>query len=88
MKLTNEGVKQPRKEKAKEVPDLNPDFIIALASPKSVEAHFNKFSPSQKREYIEWINDAKTEATRLKRIADAVIWLHEGKSRNWKYKKC
>ena len=88
MKLTNEGVKLPRKEKVKEVPDLHPDFINALASYKSAKAHFNKFSPSQRREYIKWINDAKTEATRLKRIADAVIWLHEGKSRKWKYEKC
>ena len=65
MKLTNEGVKLPRIEKVKEVPDLNPDFINALASHKSAEVHFNKFSPSQRREYIKWINDAKTEATHL-----------------------
>ena len=83
MKLTNERVKLPRK--VKEVPDLHPDFINALASHKSAEAHLNKFSPSQKWEYIEWINDAKTEATRHRLIADAFIWLHEGKSRNWKH---
>ena len=65
MKLTNEGVKLPRKEKVKEVPDLHQDFINALASYKSAKAHFNKFSPSQRREYIKWINDAKTEATHL-----------------------
>ena len=88
MKLTNEGVKLPRKEKVKEVRDLYPDFTNALASHKSAKAHFNKFSPSQRREYIKWINGAKTEATRLKRIADGVLWLHKGKSRNWKYEKC
>ena len=52
MKLTNEGVKLPRKEKIKVVPDLDPDFIIVLASHKFAEAHFNIFSPSRRREYI------------------------------------
>lgn len=88
MKLTDEGVKLPGKEKVKDVPDLHPEFINALAGHKSAEAHFNKFSFSQKREYIEWINDAKTEATRHKRIADTALWLQEGKLRNWKYEKC
>jgi uncharacterized protein YdeI (YjbR/CyaY-like superfamily) len=44
-------------------------------------------SPSHKREYIEWINDAKTEETKNKRILTTIEWLTEGKSRNWKYEK-
>ncbi len=42
-------------------------------------------SPSQKREYSEWIVEAKTDATRDKRLGIAVGWIAEGKSRNWKY---
>jgi uncharacterized protein YdeI (YjbR/CyaY-like superfamily) len=44
--------------------------------------------PGQRREYIEWIVEAKTEPTRDKRIAQAVEWIGEGKSRNWKYQNC
>lgn len=88
MQLTDEGVKLPRKEQVKEVPDPHADFVKALAGVRTAQNNFNKFSPSQKREYIEWINEAKTEATRYKRIADAVQWLEEGKTRNWKYEKC
>ena len=88
MRLTDEGVKLPRKEKVQEVPDPHPDFIKALDGQKSAQEHFNNFSPSHKKEYIEWINDAKTALTRQKRIADAVLWLHEGKVRNWKYQNC
>ena len=45
-------------------------------------------SPSAKREYIEWLIDAKQDATREKRLATAVEWIAEGKGRNWKYEKC
>ena len=48
---------------------------------------FIAFSPSHKREYLEWITEAKTEATRERRMATAIEWLSEGKSRNWKYIK-
>jgi hypothetical protein len=52
---------------------------------KKALAGFEKFSPSHKREYIEWITDAKAEDTRNRRIAQAVQWMAEGKPRNWKY---
>lgn len=54
---------------------------------KNAKETFYAFSPSHKREYMEWITGAKTEATRDKRIAKALEWLSEGKSRNWKYIK-
>lgn len=46
---------------------------------------FENFSPSHKREYVEWITEAKSEATKIKRLSTAIAWLSEGKSRNWKY---
>jgi hypothetical protein len=49
---------------------------------------FADFSPSHRREYIEWITEAKRPETRDKRIATTLEWLSEGKSRNWKYEKC
>ena len=50
-------------------------------------ANFESLSPSHRREYIEWITEAKTETTREKRIATALEWLAAGKSRNWKYER-
>jgi uncharacterized protein YdeI (YjbR/CyaY-like superfamily) len=61
-------------------------FAIALAGNQKALATFQDFSPSCKREYLEWITEAKTEATRQKRVETALEWMAEGKSRNWKYK--
>ncbi|TCM21759.1 uncharacterized protein YdeI (YjbR/CyaY-like superfamily) [Novosphingobium sp. PhB165] len=76
----------PRAPKAEiAVPD---DFAAALAAVPAAQGHFDAFSPSQRREYLEWITEAKAEATRAKRMAQAVEWISEGKRRNWKYERC
>ncbi|MBZ4190830.1 YdeI/OmpD-associated family protein [Niabella beijingensis] len=62
-------------------------FQKALAKNKTAKAVFEKFAPSHRNEYLQWIIDAKTEATREKRIATALEWIAEGKSRNWKYER-
>jgi uncharacterized protein YdeI (YjbR/CyaY-like superfamily) len=65
-----------------------PYFARALdASPKALAA-FERSSPSVRREYVEWITEAKRETTRERRIATALEWLAEGKKLNWKYEKC
>ena len=51
-------------------------------------ATFENFSTSKKREYVEWLTEAKTPATRARRLETAVEWIAEGKSRNWKYSNC
>lgn len=79
----NKVVKAPKA--AVETP---PAFAKALKADKKAAAVFAAFSPSCKREYIEWIADAKREETRDKRIAQAVEWIAEGKQRNWKYQDC
>ena len=61
------------------------EFASALKKSKKAAAVFEKFSPSCKREYIEWIAEAKREETRAKRIKSAIEMLAKGKSRNWKY---
>jgi uncharacterized protein YdeI (YjbR/CyaY-like superfamily) len=76
-------LKVARKELA--VPD---DLTAALKKNKKAQAVFEKLSYSHKKEYIEWITEAKTDATRLKRIKTAIEWMAEGKSRNWKYVNC
>lgn len=70
----------PRKTKhaPKPPPELHPDFAAALNTAPKAKAALDGFSPSAQREYLEWISDAKQDATRHKRIADAVAWLSEG----------
>ena len=89
MVLIENGTKMARKEPASTSRELViPDFFQnALAlHPRALET-FNRFSYSNKKEYVEWITNAKTDETRNKRIATALEWLTEGKSRNWKYIK-
>jgi uncharacterized protein YdeI (YjbR/CyaY-like superfamily) len=62
-------------------------LTAALKKNKKAQATFDAFPPSHRKEYIEWISEAKTEPTREKRIATTLEWLTEGKSRNWKYQK-
>jgi uncharacterized protein YdeI (YjbR/CyaY-like superfamily) len=65
-----------------------PEFTKALKANKKASAAFAAFSPSCKKEYVEWIADAKRVETREKRIATAIDWISEGKQRNWKYQNC
>jgi hypothetical protein len=58
----------------------------ALAKKPTAQKHFAAFSPSQKREYSEWILEAKTDETREKRLKTSVAWIGEGKTRMWKYR--
>jgi uncharacterized protein YdeI (YjbR/CyaY-like superfamily) len=64
------------------------EFTATLKKDKKASAVFAAFSPSCKREYVEWIADAKRPETREKRIATAIEWIAEGKQRNWKYQNC
>ena len=86
--LNEAGVKKPVLKKApkKELP-VPAELTAALKKNKKAQAAFEGFSPSHRREYIEWITEAKTDATREKRLATTVEWLAEGKSRMWKYEK-
>ncbi|WP_266156865.1 YdeI/OmpD-associated family protein [Dyella silvatica] len=88
MALNEAGVKQKRPKSApKPEAALPVDLADLLAQKKHLKAKtcFDRFSPSARRDYIEWITEAKTEATRHKRLATALEWLAEGKQRNWKY---
>lgn len=66
------------------VPDY---FLKQLKKNKKAFTTFENFSPSHKREYIEWITEAKTDETKNRRMETAIEWMTEGKSRNWKYMK-
>ena len=88
MDLNDRGIKLPAKAKATEKKDLvvPPYFLEALATNAKAKIVFENYAYSHKKEYLEWITGAKTEATRNKRMETALEWMAEGKSRNWKYK--
>jgi uncharacterized protein YdeI (YjbR/CyaY-like superfamily) len=90
MKLNEAGVKAPTRSKPKVARELvvPEDLAGALQGNPKAWATFEKFSPSHQREYVEWITEAKTQATRERRLATAIEWMAEGKPRNWKYLNC
>ncbi len=76
------------KHEPKPAPELHPEFAAALDAAPNAKQVLDSFPPSARRDYLEWIADAKQPATRSKRIATAVEWLGEGKRRHWKYQNC
>jgi uncharacterized protein YdeI (YjbR/CyaY-like superfamily) len=86
MALNESGVTVPRKAKAKAAPLKVPtDLAAALRKNKTAAKAFEAFSPSHRNEYVEWITEAKQEATRQRRLQTAIEWIAKGQSRNWKY---
>ena len=90
MKLNDDGAKVPKIRKPglprRAVPTEPPaDLVAALKKNAKARATFEGFPPSHRREYIEWISEAKRDETRQKRLAQTIEWLAEGKQRNWKY---
>ncbi len=92
VRVNDAGVKRPAKKKDSEATKKElviPDYLTtALATNKKAREAFAKFPYSHKKEYVEWLTEAKREETRQKRLATALEWLAEGKSRNWKYQNC
>jgi uncharacterized protein YdeI (YjbR/CyaY-like superfamily) len=88
-RLNDEGVKAPRVRPSKPAKPARAPADLAAALTKNAKAKkgYEALSPSHKREYIEWITEAKTAETRARRLAQAIEWLAQGKSRNWKYER-
>lgn len=86
MALVDAGAKTARKPSAAKPDAQAPDDLLAaLAANAKAQATFDAFPPGKRREYVEWVVEAKRAETREKRVAQAVEWMAEGKSRNWKY---
>jgi uncharacterized protein YdeI (YjbR/CyaY-like superfamily) len=86
MDLNDRGVKVPRATRGRKADIPVPDyFAAAIKKNRKAQAAFDTFSPSHRREYLEWITEAKTDATRTRRVEQAIAWMAEGKPRNWKY---
>jgi uncharacterized protein YdeI (YjbR/CyaY-like superfamily) len=86
MQLNEEGIKVQKKPKAEKAELETPDDLLqALKANKAAKLTYDAFSYSNKKDYVEWITEAKTEATRTKRLIQAIEWMAEGKTRHWKY---
>lgn len=87
--LNDSGVRSPRPPRKPKV-DLvvPPDLSAGLKKSKKAAGYFADFSYSKKKDYIEWLTTAKSVETRARRLATALEWIAEGKSRNWKYERC
>ena len=89
VELNENGVKVAKKKPAAKKELVVPDYLAAaLKKNKAAQKTFDDFPYSCKKEYVEWITEAKTEPTRDKRLATTIEWLAEGKRRNWKYENC
>jgi uncharacterized protein YdeI (YjbR/CyaY-like superfamily) len=91
MMLIDTGVKRSKPKTSSNSASVSHDLPEclreALEKSTKAKATFEIFSPSKRKDYIVWINEAKTEATKQKRLETAIEWLEEGKSRHWKYEK-
>jgi uncharacterized protein YdeI (YjbR/CyaY-like superfamily) len=85
--LNDDGIKVKKVPvKKKEIP-TPPYFLKELKKNKKAKETFEAFPPGHRREYLEWIVEARTDETRQRRMATAIEWMSEGKPRNWKYMK-
>ncbi|HMU61375.1 MAG TPA: YdeI/OmpD-associated family protein [Gemmatimonadales bacterium] len=90
MRINESGERKPVKKAARQpkpAPQTPADLRAAIERSAKAKAAWAHASPSHRREYTDWIAEAKRPETRARRIATTVEWLTEGKSRNWKYEK-
>ncbi|MDP3443106.1 MAG: YdeI/OmpD-associated family protein [Ignavibacteria bacterium] len=89
VKLNDAGIKLPPKVASSDKKEIvAPDYFLKLLKKNSsAYATFTNFSYSNKKEYVQWITEAKTDETKNKRMETAIEWMAEGKPRNWKYMK-
>jgi uncharacterized protein YdeI (YjbR/CyaY-like superfamily) len=87
MELNEKGVRVERVRPTRRRVTVPPVLQRALKQNRAARTSFENFSPSHRREYVEWISEARTDATRQRRVATAIEWMADGKPRNWKYMK-
>jgi uncharacterized protein YdeI (YjbR/CyaY-like superfamily) len=88
MRLNEDGVAVPKRRTPKRPPLAEPDDLVrALKQSAAARRTWEGFAPSHRREYVEWITEAKRDETRARRLATTITWLEEGKRINWKYER-
>ncbi len=85
----NESGERPKRTRKRKSPAKAPPYLVAALKKNSkARATFARFTPAQRREYVDWLTQAKQDATRERRLLQALAWLAAGKQRNWKYQDC
>lgn len=88
MALIDSGARIERQRTPKAELTVPQDLQAAIDAAPAVKAAWDAFPPSCRREYVEWVTEAKRDETRTKRLNQTIEWLGEGKRRNWKYENC
>lgn len=85
MALNDAGITVKRPKTVKPEAKVPKELAAALEKNKKAAAVFAEFPRGQRREYCDWISEARREETKAKRVTQAIEWIAEGKTRNWKY---
>ena len=97
IKEAAQATRDQRKTPAAEPPAPRPkretlatpdDLAAALRGRPEAQSAWDGFAPGHRRDYIEWITEAKRAETRARRLEEAVGWIAEGRHRHWKYERC
>jgi uncharacterized protein YdeI (YjbR/CyaY-like superfamily) len=84
--LNEAGVQKSRpRSRTKQQVNVPADLKAALQKNAKARKTFENFGYSHKKEYVNWITDAKRDETRKRRLQTAIQWLAQGKPQNWKY---
>ncbi|HET8690544.1 MAG TPA: YdeI/OmpD-associated family protein [Steroidobacteraceae bacterium] len=86
--LNEAGVRPKRALSRKPPPKAPPDLAAALRKNAKARATFERLTPGKKREYVDWLLEAKRPETRARRLAEATRLLAAGRERYWKYQDC
>ena len=85
----NEAGERPKRALKRRPPPKAPPYLVAaLKKNAKARATYARFTPAQRREYVDWLKEAKQAATRERRLARTIEWLAAGRQRNWKYQAC
>lgn len=89
MKLNDEGVRHPTRSRARRPVVVRPPayFLAAVRANRKALATWESLAPSHRRDYVEWVTGAKTEATRARRMTTTVEWLAKGRKLTWEYER-
>lgn len=87
LRIGQGAVRQRRPAAPASDPQLPAALRDALDADGEAAAQFAAMPPGARRDYAEWIGEAKRETTRVKRLAEALSCIREGKRRNWKYER-
>jgi len=86
VKLNGAGTKLGDAKPASKALVVPPELENCLKKDEEAWEHWENFNHSHKKEYVEWIDDAKKDETRKRRIAQALEMIREGVGKEDKHR--